>query len=111
MVDSGESFELSVTSSALIFRTSTGGNTITLDSASLETSLIIYGVEIGTQNYKIMVPQGSKWAEEYAPAVDTVDVEVTCGVGSVPELENTYTGAQTKKMHRLSDWHDCVFWG
>jgi len=97
LLDSGESFEVSVSSSALIFRTNTGGTTITLDSASLETSLIVYGVEIGTQNYQIIVPTSSKWAEEYEPAVDRVDVDVTCGAGSVPELENTYTGAQTKK--------------
>ena len=97
LLDSGESFALSVTSSALIFRTSTGEPELTLDSASLETSLIIYGVEIGTQSFKIVVPQGGKWVEEYEPAEDRVDVEVICGVGSVPELENTYTGKQTKK--------------
>ena len=64
LLDSGESFALSVTSSALIFRTSTGEPELTLDSASLEISLIIYGVEIGTQSFEIVVPQGGKWVEE-----------------------------------------------
>ena len=96
LLDNGGSFEVTLSSSALIFRTSTGDATITLDSTSLETSLIVYGVEIGTQNYKLTVPPISAWAEEYMAAVDGVDVEVVCGAGSVPELEDTYTGAQTK---------------
>lgn len=99
LIESGSGFQMDILATALIFRTSTGDSSIMLNQTSLETNLRVYGVEIGNQGYTVLMDPNSIWASEYESENEKkmTYTEVICGINWVPELEDVYSGAQTKK--------------
>jgi photosystem II stability/assembly factor-like uncharacterized protein len=104
LIASGESFNIDIISSALIFQQSTGSFDLmlsSLTSGATESALRVYGVETGTQTYRIQVPSSTLFFTEYEyeqlATAPTISQEVVCGDNNVPELENVFSGTPTKK--------------